>query len=305
MNITVVHNPAARGAAPSATVTSAIARLRADGHTITTVSGGSAAETTRLVAAAVADGTDAVVAAGGDGTMHLALQVLAGTDVPLGLLPVGTGNDMAETLGIPELDPDAAAALITAGHTRRIDLGRVHRTDGTSVVFGTVLASGFDSAVNERANRMRFPRGRLRYKVALLLEFLVLRGADYTLDIDGERVTGHFVVAAIGNGGRYGGGVPICPYADLGDGMLDVTVVRHTGRLRLLRLLPTVYRGTHTALPDVLTFRARRVGIAAAGLTAWADGDPLGALPVAVECVPAAVRVFAPVSGSAGSPAAD
>src|SRR5690606_30901919 len=113
--------------------------------------------------------TDGLVVVGGDGTVRLAAQELAGTGVPLGLIPTGTGNDLAGHFGIPLLAPERAADIIAAGRTRVIDLARVTRADVSTHIYTTVLASGFDSAVNDRANRMRWPRGEARYKIAILL----------------------------------------------------------------------------------------------------------------------------------------
>ena len=137
----------------------------------------------------------------------------------------------------------------------------------------------------------------MRYTIALLVEFLTLRGMPFQVDLvsaDGttERICGDLVMATVGNGRTYGGGIPICPDADLADGLLDLTLVRPAGRLRLLRLLPRVYRGTHTAIAEVETRRVRAVELSSPGVTAYADGDPIGALPLRVEVVPAALRVF-------------
>ena len=145
---------------------------------------------------------------------------------------------------------------------------------------------------------MRRPRGHRRYDIALLIEFLTLRGIPFDVELDladgtTERLAGDLVMATVGNGRTYGGGIPICPDADLEDGLLDVTLVRPAGRLRLLRLLPRVYRGTHTTtVPEVSTYRIRAARLVSPGTTAYADGEPLGPLPVSVEVVPRAVRVF-------------
>ena len=127
MNVTLLVNPAARGGAHTGSATRAAERMRAHDVRTTIISGGSAAESSELLRTAVALGTDAVVVAGGDGTVHLAIQELAGTGVPLGIIPVGTGNDMASALGLRELDAEAAADAIVAGRTRLIDLARVTR----------------------------------------------------------------------------------------------------------------------------------------------------------------------------------
>jgi diacylglycerol kinase (ATP) len=303
VNVTLLVNPAARSGAHTGSATRAAERLRAHGIRTTIISGGSAAESSELLRAAVALGTDAVVVAGGDGTVNLAIQELAGTGVPLGIIPAGTGNDMATALGLRELDAEAAADTIVSGRTRLVDLARVQRQDGTHAFFGSVLASGFDSRVNDRANAMRWPRGGSRYNIAILIEFLTLKGIPYEVDLalaDGtnRRLIGDLVMATVGNGPSYGGGIPICPDADIADGLLDVTLVRPAGRLRLLRLLPRVYRGTHVSVPEVSTYRAFSIRLSSPGVTAYADGDPIGALPVTIEVAPAALTVFAAAPSS-------
>lgn len=299
MNVTLLVNPAARGGAHTGSATRAAERLRAHGVRTTILSGGSAAESSELLRTAIGLGTDAVAVAGGDGTVHLAIQELAGSGIPLGIIPAGTGNDMATALGLRELHPEAAADAIIAGRTRRIDLARVIRDDGSTAYFGTVLASGFDSRVNDRANAMRWPRGGSRYNIAILIEFATLAGIPYDVDLelpDGsrKRISGDLVMATVGNGSHYGGGIPICPDADIADGLLDVVLVRPAGRARLLRLLPRVYRGTHTSVPEVSTQLVRSVRLASPGVTAYADGDPIGPLPLTIEAAPAALSVFTP-----------
>jgi diacylglycerol kinase (ATP) len=175
----------------------------------------------------------------------------------------------------------------------------VTRGDGSTQYFGSVLASGFDSKVNDRANAMRWPRGGSRYNIAILVEFLTLAGIPYEVELelaDGTRETqsGDLVMATVGNGRTYGGGIPICPDADPSDGLLDLVLVRPAGRLRLLRLLPRVYRGTHGGVPEVSIRRVRSVRLSSPGVTAYADGDPIGALPLTVDVVPGALTIFTP-----------
>lgn len=296
MRIALLVNPAARGGAHTG-VARAAERLRGHGIQTTLVSGGSAAESQSLLRTAIGLDADAVVVAGGDGTVNLALQEVAGTGIPLGIIPSGTGNDFAAALGMRELDVVTAADTIAAGVTRRIDLARVTRSDGTTQYYGSVLASGFDSKVNDRANAMRWPRGRSRYNIALLAEFVGLRGLPYDVEMQladdrTERVSGDLVMATVGNTRSYGGGIPICPDADPADGELDVVLVRPAGRLRLLRLLPRVYKGTHATVPEVSTHRVRSIRLASPGITAYADGDPIGALPLTIDVAPGALQVF-------------
>ncbi|GAA1925893.1 diacylglycerol kinase [Microbacterium aoyamense] len=294
MNIALVVNPAARAGAHTHAATRTTERLRELGHTVTVISGGSAEESSELIRTAVELGTDALVVAGGDGTINLALPHLVGTGIPLGIVPAGTGNDFAAHLGIPELDPATAADVIAAGNAIDVDLARVTDDGGAERLYATVLASGFDSYVNDRANRMTWPRGDMRYNIAILVEFLFLKASRYAIEVDGERIDGPFVMASVGNTRSYGGRIPICPNADASDGLLDVTVVRPAGRLKLLKLLPTVYKGTHVERPEVETYRGRSIRLDATGITAYADGDPIAALPVTVDVVPAALKVLVP-----------
>lgn len=299
MKVALLVNPAARAGTDVGLAARAAERLRSRGVQTTVVSGGSTAESSALLRTALDVGVDAVAVAGGDGTVNLALQEVAGRGIPLGIVPVGTGNDFAATLGLRELDVEAAADAIAGGATRRIDLARVTRGDGSTRYFGSVLASGFDSRVNDRANAMRWPRGGSRYNLAILIEFARLAGIPYEVAFehaDGSRdaLSGDLVMATVANGRTYGGGIPIAPDADPADGLLDLVLVRPAGRLRLLRLLPRVYRGTHGRVPEVSMRRVRSVTLSAPGVTAYADGDPIGALPLTIDVAPGALTILAP-----------
>ncbi|MFG3147561.1 diacylglycerol kinase [Streptomyces sp. NPDC048243] len=292
--ITLFVNPTAGRGRGAHAAQPAASAFRAAGFSVRTLRGEDAADGLARARAAVADGTGALVAVGGDGMANLALQAVAGTGTPFGLVPVGTGNDFARALGLP-LNAPAASARLTADalkedRLRAVDLGRV---DGTW--FGTVLASGFDSRVNDRGNRMRLPVGRFRYDLAMLAELAAFRPFAYRLTLDGgETREIEATLVAVGNGSSYGGGMRICPGADLGDGLFDVTVVGNCGRATLLTVFPKVYRGTHVDHPVVTVHRAARVELVAQGVTGYADGEPLGALPLTAECIPGAVRVALP-----------
>jgi len=300
MDVALLVNPVARGGAAVAAGDRAARRLRAGGVRTTFVAGVGVAGQSAALRAALDAGADAVVAVGGDGTVHVALQEIGGTDVPLGIIPCGTGNDLARSLGLRARDAEAAADVVLTGATRTLDLARATGADGASRLFATVLASGFDSRVNDRANRMRFPRGASRYSLAILAEVALLAGAAYRADLelaDGstERVDGELLLAAVGNVRTYGGGIPISPAADPTDGLLDVVLVRALSRTRLVRLLPRVYRGTHLGIREVSSHRVRAVTLASPAGTAYADGDALGPLPMRIEVLPRALTVFAPV----------
>ncbi|MFB8772710.1 diacylglycerol kinase [Streptomyces broussonetiae] len=292
--ITIVVNPTAGRGRGAHAAQPAASALREAGFRVRTVVGVSAPDALARARAAVAEGTGALVAVGGDGMVNLALQAVAGTPTPLGVVAVGTGNDFARTLGLPVRDPAAAgrsvAEALKGARLRDIDLGRVG-----DHWFGTVLASGFDSRVNDRGNRMRRPAGRLKYDLAMLAELAAFKPFPYRIGLDGGEVREiEATLVAVGNGASYGGGMRICPGADPTDGLFDVTVVGDCGRATLLRVFPSVYRGGHVNHPKVSVYRAARVELAAEGVTGYADGEPLGPLPLSVRCVPGAVRVAGP-----------
>nr|GLK38259.1 hypothetical protein GCM10017611_51240 [Rhodococcus wratislaviensis] len=182
--------------------------------------------------------------------------------------------------------------MIADGEVQESDLARITLADGAVVWAGTIVASGFDSLVTDRANRMSWPKGPMRYNLAMLAELTQLRPLHYTIELDEETFQVDATLVAVGNGRSYGGGMQICPGADKTDGMLDVTVVDYGRRSRLVRLFPRVYKGTHVDLPDVQTYRSRRVRLQCDGITAYADGDRVGPLPITIEAVPAALRIL-------------
>ncbi|GDY28576.1 diacylglycerol/lipid kinase family protein [Gandjariella thermophila] len=254
----------------------------------------SAKGTAELAAAAVRDGVDVLVVLGGDGGVHHALQACAGSDTALAVVPAGTGNDFAAALGLPA-DPMAALSSVVGalrdGRRRRVDLGRISR----ATWFGTVLCAGFDSAVNERANAMSWPRGPRRYDIAIVRELARLRPQPLVLGTDEGKAELEATLVAVGNTTSYGGGIPICPDAETADGYLDVTVVREMSRRELVRMLPTLRTGRHVEHPAVTTLRARRVLLGGDNdWIAYADGERQTVLPITVECVPAALTVVTP-----------
>ncbi|MBK3627876.1 diacylglycerol kinase [Streptomyces sp. MBT49] len=292
--ITLFVNPAAGRGRGAHAARPAASALRAAGFTVHTVVGADAGDALARARAAVAGGTGALIAVGGDGLAHLALQAVAGTRTPLGLVAVGTGNDLARALGLPVRDPAGAARLVAdalkGARIRDVDLGLVGDR-----WFGTVLASGFDSRVNDRGNRMRWPTGRAKYDLAMLAELAAFRPVPYRITFDGGDVREiEATLVAVGNGSSYGGGMRICPGADPADGLFDVTIVGDCSRRTLLRVFPKVYRGTHVDHPVVGVHRAAEVRIAAADVSAYADGERLGRLPLTARCVPGAVRVVGP-----------
>lgn len=275
----------------------AVARLRELGAEVSELEGASAAEARELVAAALADRPDALVVVGGDGTLASILDQLVGAGVPAVLVPAGTGNDLARALGLPLGGAGSAARaaeLALSGRIRDIDIGEVSIGDRRTR-FLTVAALGFDARVADRTNRLRRPRGRTRYYLALVIELVRLRPLRFSLRVDGgptEERPG--ILVAVGNTRSYGGGMPICPDADPADGAFDVTHVAPIGRLTLIRLFPSLLRGSHLARPEVRALRAAHVEISAPGLVVYADGERIGAGPARFAVLPGALRLRVP-----------
>lgn len=293
--VTALTNPVSGHGAAIRAAQTAIARLHHRGVEVTEIIGDDAQDARCLAAAAVEKGTDALMVTGGDGVVSNALQVLAGTDIPLGIIPAGTGNDHAREFGIPTRDPEAAADIVVDGRTETVDLGRIRDSSGTDKWFGTVAAAGFDSLVTDRANRMSWPHGRARYYIAMLAELSRLRLLPFRLVLDGTKeIDADITLAAFGNTRSYGGGLLICPNADPTDGLLDITMAHSASRTKLVRLFPTVMKGTHVDLDEVTTARAASIHVECPGINVYADGDFACALPAEISAVPGALRILRP-----------
>ncbi len=292
--VTLVVNPAS-GAGRARRVAPAFLGRLAEHGIRTTVEVSSSADDLRArVRRLREDGAPVVAVAGGDGTVHLAIQELAGSATSFALLPTGTGDDNARTLGLPLGDPRAAADVVAHGIDREVDLAHVTAADGTQRYFLGVLSAGFDSFVNERANAMTWPRGKAKYAAAIVGELRVFRPVRYDADIDGRTVADGAMLVAVGNGRSYGGGMLICPEADVHDGVLDVTWLQAVGIPTFLRAFPSVFRGTHVQRGDVATYRGRSIRLSAEGQLAYADGERVGPLPIDIHALPAALRVRMP-----------
>lgn len=242
----------------------------------------------RISADVIASGADAVALIGGDGTIHLGAQVLAKSGMPFGVIPAGTGNDFARGIGVPLKDPAKAADLIVAGNTRTVDLA-VAKDEYIT----TVVAGGFDSLVNKRANAMSWPKGNSRYTVATLAELRTFKPLEYVVTVDDEVIETKAMLVAVGTGPSYGGGLQICAGAEIDDGLLDITIIPPISRLTLLQMFPKLAKGTHVTDPRLRMLRGRTVRIDSPGITAYADGEPLGLLPVDITIAPGALTVFA------------
>jgi len=270
-------------------------RLVDDGYEVLDLSGADAGATESLAAAAIADHqVDVLVVVGGDGMVHLGVNLVAGTGTPLAIVAAGTGNDNARALGLPLRDPEAAAVLVGAGSLRRLDLGRARPTHGgTPHYFLGVLGGGFDSVVTQRAQRMRWPRGPRRYDLAVLLELPRFRPIPYVVTVDDRRLETEAMLVAVGNGPAFGGGMRICPDARYDDGVLEVCLVHAVSIPRFLRIYPSVFRGTHVRQPEVEMLRGRHIRLEASGVVSQADGEPFLSLPLDIDVAQQALTVVA------------
>ncbi|MCP2264249.1 diacylglycerol kinase family protein [Promicromonospora thailandica] len=300
-HVAVLVNPVSGRGAGADSGQVAVERLRARGAVVRVYEGAGERETVELGRRAVEERPDVLVVVGGDGTVSAVLGPVLAAGVPLAVIPGGTGNDLAREHGIPLHDAAAAADLALDGARRRVDAGTVTAADGTVRHFVTVLCAGLDSLTNERTNRMTWPTGPARYKVAVYLEWLRLRRFGYRLHPAGApRLDRDGYMLAVGLTRYYGGGVPICPDAEPSDGLLDVTLIEAVGRFRVLAFDALVKAGDHVGRPGVTTLRTSALRLEGpAGLVAYADGEPVGAVPLTVEAHREALTLCVPRSGSA------
>lgn len=237
---------------------------------------------------------DVLLVMGGDGMAHLGVNACAGTDVALGIIPAGTGNDFCRGAGLPT-SPSHAIRAVLDGAVRRVDLAQVtgRLVGGAERRFvGSVVSTGYDARVNRRANAMPSRLGGLAYGWAAIKELTMFEPLPYRLSIDGELLELPAMLIAIGNGGVFGGGMRVCPDARVDDGVLDVTIIHPVSRATLLRLLPAMYTGGFVRDPAVERLSAHEVRVDGDGLYAMADGEELGEVPLTVTCRPGCLPVL-------------
>lgn len=239
---------------------------------------------------AAEDGVERLLAVGGDGTMHHAVQGLAGTSCALGVVPLGTGNDLAGTLGIPP-GVDAAVERALTGEIRRIDLVRVGEIWSLSYA-----GMGFDSEATEFANQVKRLRGPLVYVYAVLHTLVTFKPPRMKVVYDGGTFDGKVMFTVVANLPRFGGGMHIAPDAVIDDGLLDLVIVKEIPKSTLLAVFPKVYKGEHVGRPEVLITRTRKAELTVdRPMTLYGGGEPLRPVAageaVTVEVVPAGLGV--------------
>ena len=233
---------------------------------------------------AAAAGCRVIAACGGDGMMHAVIQGCVKHDLTLLPIPAGTGNDFARGLGIEVRDP--LAQLHNVRVEERIDLGKL-----ADRYFGAILSSGFDAAVNERAHKVQWPKGPMRYNVAMLQELPKFSPIPFTLHLDGIELKRDAMLVAVANAPSYGGGMLVCPDASMKDGLFDVMILNAVSKPEFLKVFPSVYKGRHIIHPAVEIHRAAHVRIEANAI-GYADGERMGALPLEARVAPAALTIL-------------
>jgi diacylglycerol kinase (ATP) len=236
------------------------------------------------------DEYDRLLVIGGDGMMHHAINEMTtfvtDNQVPIALIPSGTGNDFARALGLDIKFPLRNIDTFLTTPPVRVDLGEVNGRR-----FGAICSTGFDSLVNERANAMSWPKGKRKYDIAMLQELPRFKARNYQINIDGKNLDVNAMLIAVGNGSSYGGGMKVCPDAQLDDGLLDVMILHPVPKIEFLKIFPKVYSGAHVEHPKVEILRGQSITITGDAIT-YADGERISPTPVRINALPGALKTW-------------
>lgn len=234
-----------------------------------------------------------IVAIGGDGTSQLGMNLAVPNQLPLGLIPAGSGNDQVRELGISLTDTKAAVDNIIASlaSPRRVDAMKVSVSGREFWSLGSISA-GFDALCATRANSLKWPKGPNSYVAALLLELPSFKAIKYHLDVDGEKRVIDAMLCGVANVKNFGGGMKISPNSEITDGELEVFILHQVSRGRLLRIFPTVYKGGHLKFPEIEIFKAKSVKISNDNFPVTCDGELVGNAPFSAEIHPGALRLL-------------
>ncbi|WP_082104564.1 diacylglycerol/lipid kinase family protein [Demequina soli] len=277
--------------------------LAAGGHRLVDLSRGSWAASYEA-AMAHRSSLDALVVVGGDGMVHLGLQVCAETDLPLGIVAAGSGDDIASSVGLVRHDIPAAIARIEAGlrgETIRVDVGKVSgdavEEPGRPRYFGAVLSAGLDAEVASYARGLTHPRGPLKYMVATAAVLPRFRPYGVTITADGRTWTQTCTLVAVANASVFGGGLILSPESSIVDGRLELATADAMSRRHVMRLFPKLRDASHVGDPRVTIQQVDSVTLTphpAGGPlpAAFADGELVGAAPVTITVAPSSLTVL-------------
>ena len=238
---------------------------------------------------------DGVVAAGGDGTLF---EVINGyyknsseTGIPIGVLPVGTGNAFAHDLELNNTQIEEAIEIISKQKLRKVDVGKFV-THGQDYYFLNIIGAGFVVDANKTAQNFKF-LGDFSYQIGVLYRILVLKFTKLRLEIDGKKIETNSTFIEISNTRYTGGDFLMAPTAEIDDGLFDITLVKKISRLRLLKGLVKIKTGEHIHLDEIDTFKAKHIKIESdKPLVLTPDGELLGITPVEILCLKHAIKVF-------------
>lgn len=302
--VRVIVNPSARGGRGAGAL-SALRDRHVAGAQIEWSESRDAADFVAQVQQAQDAPLDVVAVAGGDGTVTLAMAALrTGQRVPLGILPIGSGNDFARDCGVPS-DVQGAWAALFSGEARRVDAGEV----GGGPRFGCVASVGLDELALRTIYASVWPRSKALNIYGALRGLIAYRPREVEVTWPGGHFAGPIMFVAVTNTRSYGGGFRVSPEARIDDGLLDVCIVAAAGKLRLLGQFPRILRGTHGAVSEVTlvqTAEARIAPLAGAPMTVCLDGEldlaeATAARPVEVRAVPRVLSVIVPRARSGGA----
>ena len=285
----LLFNPTSGGGKGTSYAEQSLALLRDRGIEVLEISGHSFQAAEERFAEAIAIHKrliEVVVVVGGDGMVHMAIQQLAESKIPMVLVPAGTGNDFARALNLNLNQPLSALEFSLISNPVSVDLGKVNDR-----FFADILSTGFDSVVNERANRLRWIRGRMKYNIAILLVLSTFRPLTYRFRVDEIEFTTKAMLIAVSNGQSYGGGMKVTPNALLDDGLFDVMILGPVSRFEFLKVFPKVFSGTHVDHPAVKIMRGKKISIDSSAV-AYADGERIGPLPISAKIVPGALMTW-------------
>jgi diacylglycerol kinase (ATP) len=290
MSVAVIANPTAghgRAGRQIGRVDAELGALGIEHHVRVSESAG---DLEHLARRSAEEGVDIVAVLGGDGSVGAAANGLVGSRTALCVLPAGTGDDFARSIGPAKLE--AAVRLLAAPVIRAVDLVKV--TAGAQERhYVNVAGAGFDSEVNETANAMTVKLGGTGTYVAAVLKTLRrFAPAHYEIEVDGEAISTDAMLVVVGNGRSYGGGMKVVPDAKIDDGAADVCIVHALSTWAFLRAFPRVFRGTHVDHPKVSMRRGRRITVEAnRRIQVYADGERVGSLPAIFEVLPDALQL--------------
>jgi diacylglycerol kinase (ATP) len=296
MRIGLIVNPVAGGNRGAQVGPEVLSLLSQSEHSVVELSGGNLLEARANAEAAIAaNSIDALVVVGGDGIAHLGTNLCAGKNIVMAIIPAGTGNDAAAMFGMPLTDTAEAVRLVLKGLSspKKIDAIKVSHGGKVTWALGSASA-GFDALAAARANAISWPKGPMRYYVAMLLELAKFKPIKYQSVVDGNPRDFEAMLCVVSNTGIYGGGMLVVPGASVTDAKLDVLLVKKMSRLKFVTIFPRVYKGTHITDKDVEIFKASKISITASGMPIYSDGEYVGQAPFEAEVVPGALTIIAP-----------